>query len=354
MQTTARKVLLVDDEIGTLELMGTLLEAQGFSVKFAASSSDAKRQLEANPFDAVVSDVIFDGHSEGAQILAMTREMRPEAIVILMTGYPHIDGAVAAIKDGAVDYLQKPVDSAVLGATIHRALRERDLRGQNDEFTFQSMVDILSDLVSQTIERVDPYTAGHGERTRKYCRQIAGGLGLDQVTIERLELAAIAHDYGKIYLDDLGFLTKKGPLTSAEYKEVQRHPEVGATKLGSHRELKDVCRFVAEHHERWDGAGYPLRLKGKEISAAGRILGVVEVFDSLTTKRSYKNPWSLDKTIDFFDAQSGKAFEPEVLDIFLRQLETQGANWLNAPQRDLEAAGIHPPATDSGDGTRQG
>jgi response regulator RpfG family c-di-GMP phosphodiesterase len=78
------------------------------------------------------------------------------------------------------------------------------------------------------------------------------------------------------------------------------------------------------------------------------------VFDSLTTKRSYKNPWSLDKTIDFFDAQSGKAFEPEVLDIFLRQLETQGANWLNAPQRDLEAAGIHPPATDSGDGTRQG
>ncbi len=352
MQSTAKKVLLVDDEIGTLEVMGTLLKAQGFSVGFAASSRDAKRQLEATPFDAVVSDVMFDGHPEGAQIPAMTREVRPEAIVILMTGYPQIDGAVAAIKDGAVDYLQKPVDSSVLGATIHRALRERDLRDHQEEFTFQSMVDILSDLVSQTIERVDPYTAGHGERTRKYCREIAGGMGLDQVTTERLELAAIAHDYGKIYLDDLGFLTKKGPLTSTEYKEVQRHPEVGATKLGNHRELKDVCRFVAEHHERWDGAGYPLRLKGKEISAAGRILGVVEVFDSVTTKRSYKNPWSLDKTIDFFEAQSGKAFEPEVLDIFLRQLETQGATWLNAPQRDLEAAGITP-AVDAVDGALQ-
>ncbi|MBV21758.1 MAG: hypothetical protein CMJ61_06345 [Planctomycetaceae bacterium] len=352
MHTTAKKILLVDDEIGTLEVMGTLLEAQGFSVGFAASARDARRQLESTPFDAVVSDVMFDGHPEGTQILAMTREVRPEAIVILMTGYPQIDGAVAAIKDGAVDYLKKPVDSSVLGATIHRALRERDLRGQQEEFTFQSMVDILSDLVSQTIERVDPYTAGHGERTRKYCREIASGLGLDRVTTERLELAAIAHDYGKIYLDDLGFLTKKGPLTSAEYKEVQRHPEVGATKLGDHRELKDVCRFVAEHHERWDGAGYPLRLKGKEISAAGRILGVVEVFDSLTTKRSYKNPWSLDKTIDFFEAQSGKAFEPEVLDTFLRQLETQGAAWLNAPQRDLEAAGIAP-AADVGDGARQ-
>ena len=97
---------------------------------------------------------------------------------------------MAAIKDGAVDYLQKPVEPAVLSATIHRALRERDLRGQQEEFTFQSMVNILSDLVSQTIERVDPYTAGHGERVRKYCREIAGGLGLDRVTSERLELAA--------------------------------------------------------------------------------------------------------------------------------------------------------------------
>ncbi len=345
MLHTSKRVLLVDDEIGTLELMGTLLEAQGFAVSFAASAADAKRQLEVTPFDAVVSDVVFDGNAEGGQILAMTREMRPEAIVILMTGYPQIDGAVAAIKDGAVDYLQKPVDPAVLGATIHRALRERDLRGQQEEFTFQSMVDILSDLVSQTIERVDPYTAGHGERTRKYCREIASGLGLDAVTIERLELAAIAHDYGKIYLDDLGFLTKKGPLTPAEYKEVQRHPEVGANKLGNHRELRDVCRFVAEHHERWDGTGYPLRLKGDEISAAGRILCVIEVFDSLTTKRSYKNPWSLDKTIDFFESQSGKAFEPEVLDVFLGQLETHGATWLSAPQKDLEAAGVGPGQT---------
>jgi putative two-component system response regulator len=353
MHPTAKKVLLVDDEIGTLELMGALLEPLGFSVSFAASSGDARRQLEAGPFDAVVSDVFFDGRSEGPQILTMTREIQPEAIVILMTGYAQIDGAVAAIKDGAVDYLQKPVEPAVLSATIHRALRERDLRGQQEEFTFQSMVNILSDLVSQTIERVDPYTAGHGERVRKYCREIAGGLGLDRVTSERLELAAIAHDYGKIYLDDLGFLTKQGPLTPAEYKEVQRHPEVGARKLGSHRELQDVCRFVAEHHERWDGAGYPLRLKGREISAAGRILGVVEVFDSLTTKRSYKNPWSLDKTIDFFEAQSGKAFEPEVLDVFLRQLEAHGSTWLNAPQRDLEAAGV-PPGEAPGNGTSQG
>ncbi len=340
MHPTPKNVLLVDDEVGTLELTATLLTAQGFAVSLAASVAETRKRLEGESFDAVVSDVMFKGQSEGARIQAMVREIQPQAVIVLMTGFPQIDGAVAAIKEGAVDYLQKPVDPALLGATIHRALRERDLREQQDEFTFQNMVDILSDLVSQTIERVDPYTAGHGERTRNYCRTIAGGMGLDRVTTERLELAAIAHDYGKIYLDDLGFLTKKGPLTSAEYREVQRHPEVGASKLGDHRELQDVCRFVAEHHERWDGAGYPLRLKGKEISTAGRILGVVEVFDSLTTKRSYKDPWDLDKTIDFFESQAGTAFEPQVVDTFLRQLETHGDEWLKAPQQDLKAAGI--------------
>ena len=97
---------------------------------------------------------------------------------------------------------------------------------------------------------------------------------------------------------------------------------------------------MAEHHERWDGTGYPRRLKHGAISEAGRILCLVEVFDSLTTRRSYKNPWDLQKTLDFFEAQSGRAFEPRVLDIFLRLLEVHGPQWREAPKRDLVAAGV--------------
>ncbi|MDA1265413.1 MAG: response regulator [Planctomycetota bacterium] len=333
-------VLLVDDEVGTLELMGRLLEAQGFQVHLANSSRDAIRLIADRSFDAVVSDVMFEGSEEGGEVLAACRSLRPDAISILMTGYPRIEGAVNAIKDGAIDYLQKPVDPIVLSATIQRAVRERRMVRRTEDLTFNDMVDILSGLVSQTIERVDPYTAGHGERTRRYCRQIATDLGLDLECTQRLELAAIAHDYGKIYLEDLSFLTKKGPLTPGEYKMVQRHPEVGAERLGGHTQLEDVCRYVAEHHEKWDGTGYPLRLKGSQISPAGRILCVVEVFDSLTTKRSYKQPWTLDKTIDFFESQSGRSFEPEVLDTFLRLLERHGEEWLDAPRRDLELAGV--------------
>jgi putative two-component system response regulator len=339
-EASARRpaVLLVDDEPRTLELFGKVLERQGFEVHLASSPGNAVELLGALAVDAVVTDVVFDGAPEGGRVLAAARERQPAAVVVLMTGYPAVEGAVAALKGGALDYLQKPVDPVVLGATIHRALRERRIGDETLEFA--DLRDILSGMVANTIERVDPYTAGHGERTRRYCGVVADALGLERHARQRLELAAIAHDYGKIYLDDLGFLTKKGPLTPEEYKAVQRHPALGAEKLGRHRYLADVCRYVAEHHEKWDGSGYPRRLEGAEISLPGRILGVVEVFDSLSTKRSYKECWALGQTLEFFAAQRARAFDPEVLDVFLGLLEVHGERWLAEPQQDLEALGL--------------
>ena len=333
-------VLLVDDERTTIELMGAVLETQGFEVHLCHRADEAVRLLETIQFDAVVTDVVFDGRSEGDQILAACRQLQPEAVVVLMTGYPAIDNAVSAIKGGAMDYLQKPVDPIVLGAMVHKALRERQLRTDTGSLRFADMVDILSEMVANTIERVDPYTAGHAERTRRYSRILGQRFNLDRPTLERLELGAIAHDYGKIYLDDLGFLTKKGRLTAAEYKEVQRHPALGAEKLGAHPHLREVCTYVAEHHERWDGLGYPNGLKGEDITLPGRILGVVEVFDSLSTRRSYKVAWDLDRTQAFFQKNRGEAFDPQVIDEFQQLLEVHGEEWIAQPQKDLEAAGL--------------
>lgn len=331
-------VLLVDDDPRTLELIGAVLVHQGLDTSLARTPESAIQLLKSIRFDAVVTDVVFDGYSEGSLVLAAARDLQPRAVVVLMTGYPELESAVSAIKAGALDYLKKPVDPIVLAAYIQSALREREI--EKPEIEFKDLVDILSGMVANTIERVDPYTAGHGERTRKYCRILADDLGLETARRERLELAAIAHDYGKIYLDDLSFLTKKGPLSAAEYKEVQRHPALGAKKLGTHASLEEVCRYVAEHHERFDGTGYPNRAKGEQISLAGRILCVVEVFDSLSTKRSYKDVWELPKTIDFFAAQRGRAFDPDVLDSFLALLEVHGEEWMSAPLADQRAAGL--------------
>jgi len=294
--------------------------------------------LRAIRFDAVVSDVVFDGFAEGSLVLAAARDLQPHAIILLMTGYPKIEGAVSAIKAGALDYIQKPVDPIVLAAYLHRALKEREIERPN--LVFKDLIEILSAMVANTIERVDPYTAGHGARTRKYCRFLAEKLGLPRERTEALELAAIAHDYGKIYLDDLGFLTKKGPLTDEEFKAVQRHPQLGARKLGHHAQLAEVRRFVAEHHEKWDGTGYPGRLAGDAIALESRILCVVEVFDSLATKRSYKDVWPLAKVQTHFAEQRGRAFDPLVLDPFLVLLEREGERWMRAPAEDLRAAGL--------------
>jgi response regulator RpfG family c-di-GMP phosphodiesterase len=326
------RILLVDDEVRTLDVLGAVLGTHGFDVTLAASPGAALKILNTQRFDAVVTDVVFDGFAEGGLVLQATKERLPDAIVILMTGYPLIEGAVSAIKMGATDYLQKPVDPRMLSAYLHRALKERQINAP--ELEFGDLVEILSSMVAHTIERVDPYTAGHGSRTRKYCRYLAEDIGLDAPRRERLELAAIAHDYGKIYLDDLGFLTKNGPLTDAEYKEVQKHPLLGARKLGNHTMLREVRTYVAEHHEKWDGSGYPAHKKGEEISLAGRILGVVEVFDSLSTKRSYKDVWQLPKVLDFFAEQRGRAFDPDVLDRFLVLLERHGARWIKDPEAD--------------------
>lgn len=331
-------VLLVDDDPRTLELIGAVLQHQGLSTTLARSPKDAIRLLETIAFDAVVTDVVFDGFAEGSLVLAATRDLQPKAVVVLMTGYPEIEGAVSAIKAGAVDYLKKPVDPILLAAFIHRALQERAV--SQPDLVFTDLVDILSAMVANTIERVDPYTAGHGARTRKYCRYLGQRIGLETARLERLELAAIAHDYGKIYLDDLSFLTKNGPLTDEEFRAVQKHPTLGARKLGNHAYLTEVRKFVAEHHEKWDGSGYPMKLKHEEISLPGRILCVVEVFDSLATKRSYKDAWSLGKTMEFFDAQRAKHFDPDVLDPFLGLLEQHGEKWMRQPMVDMQAAGL--------------
>ena len=131
MQKDRPRVLLVDDELGTIEVIGAVLEHQGLTVTLARSTRDAIRMLKITPFEAVVTDVVFEGSYEGGEVLAACRELRPEAAVLLMTGYPAVDGAVSAIKNGAIDYLQKPVDPVVLAAMVHRALRERAMDSEN-------------------------------------------------------------------------------------------------------------------------------------------------------------------------------------------------------------------------------
>src|SRR5689334_12163640 len=142
------KVLLVDDDKRTLEVIGAVLGTQGFDVSLAAAAGSALKLIASTRFDAVVTDVVFEGFSEGGLVLQAAKERLPDAIVILMTGYPLIEGAVSSIKMGASDYLQKPVDPRVLATWLHRALKERQINAP--ELEFGDLVDILSSMVAHT------------------------------------------------------------------------------------------------------------------------------------------------------------------------------------------------------------
>jgi response regulator RpfG family c-di-GMP phosphodiesterase len=335
VETVPWSVLLVDDEARTLELLAALLRRHGFLVSEATTTRRAIELVTTTRFDAVVTDVLFDGRASGKEVLRAARRLAPATVVLLMTGYPAVDAAVSAMRDGADDYIEKPVDGSLLAAKIEGALRRRAANA--DALRFSELADIVSHLVTAAIERVDAYTAGHCERTRRYSVLLAQELGLDAAMRERLGLAAVAHDYGKIFLPDLTCLTKRGPLSEHELRDMRRHPLLGAEKLAVHARLHDVCQWISEHHERWDGHGYPARKRGEETSLCGRILALVEVLDSLATRRSYKEAWDLGRVIEHLRSERERAFDPAVLDVLLSKLETLGFDWLGGASADQRA-----------------
>ena len=170
--------------------------------------------------------------------------------------------------------------------------------------------------LAKALEAKDPYTGGHAERVRKYCRMMADLTDLDEETKARVESAALLHDIGKLGVSDY-VLQKKGPLTAEERDQIMQHPVIGDRILSEVPSLAAERLWVYEHHERWDGSGYPRGIGGEEISLPGRILILVEVFDALATKRSYKDAWPTEMIHEHFSEGAGKIYDPVTTELFL-------------------------------------
>jgi len=170
-------------------------------------------------------------------------------------------------------------------------------------------------LVS-TIEAKDRYTAGHSQRVADSACAIARRLGWTHADIEQLRLGALLHDVGKIGLSQ-DVLNKPGELTEPEWELVRQHPLVGARILSSLPGCEDIVRTILHHHEHFDGSGYPSGLAGDEIPAAARIVAVADVYDALTSRRSYRPAFGLGDAVDILQASSGTSLDPEILQVFL-------------------------------------
>ncbi len=177
--------------------------------------------------------------------------------------------------------------------------------------------------LANAVEAKDPYTRGHGDRVVKYTRAIGSQLGLDNDALDKLKVAAILHDIGKIGIRD-EVLLKPGKLTDEEYIEMKLHPIIGDRILGPIRSLDDVRVWVYQHHERIDGKGYPEGIGGKDLTLPSRALIVAEVFDALITERAYKPAWPIPKVVDFLSNNVDSHFDRDVVDVLVDILHKEG------------------------------
>lgn len=356
-------VLFVDDEVNILKSLTRLFKAEPVATFVARSAREALEILEYESIQVVISDQNMPD-SPGVALLAEVRRRHPEIVRILLTGYAEMAVAVAAINHGEIFRLvTKPWNDQELRAAVRQALdtytMRREIerlnsvaRQQNRELSrmnrtleskvverTQQLEDKNQELrlayvstvraLAEAIDAKDPYTRGHSERVGVYSSRVARELACEPRFIERIYLAGLLHDVGKIGIPD-AIIAKPGRLTDEEYELIKRHPEIGARILEPVSFLSDVVDCVRHHHEWYDGSwrGYPDRLVAGKIPLPSRIILVADTVEAMTSDRPYRKGLSLDRVIEELHRFSGTQFDPTVVDACLALLERESDEFL--------------------------
>ncbi len=288
--------------------------AEDFAVTAFSDSLRAADVLRLRSFDACLYDLCMDP-LHGIELLLLTLALDEHVPVLLMSGQATVERAVEALRAGATDLLLKPLRFASLSERIGKAIDRSRLRSPFGR------LGAVQEALARAVEAKDPLTQGHSDRVRRMSHRIACELGLSEIDRRTLDRASALHDIGKIGVPDI-ILRKPSSLSSEEFAVIKKHREIGARILEPVDGLAEARRTVLEHHERWDGSGYPHRLRREEISLPGRILILTEVLDALASERTYKSAWNRAQIEAFFREQSGRHFDPDLTDCFLRILHS--------------------------------
>jgi len=279
MSSKAATVLVVDDDEGVRNVIARHLGQAGYRVTKAADGEEAIKVSLARPFDAVLLDLRMPGMG-GHRALEKLLAIEPETAVLIVSAVDEVSDAVQAMRSGAADYIQKPVDFNELQMAVERALRLRSRRRQRG---YISSVAALA----AALEAKDPYTQGHSERVTVYALRLAQQIGIDAELMDDIQAAGPLHDIGKIGIRE-EVLHKPGKLDDEEFEHIKMHPRIGSRMLAHQDSLSRIHQLVRHHHERIDGRGYPDGLAGEEIPLGARILAVADTFDAMTSNRPYR------------------------------------------------------------------
>lgn len=322
-------ILCIDDNPEVLKLMKMLL-ADEFDLELMTSAEQGLKFLRDKNPDLVLCDVMMpgmDGHAFSRTVKA--DEALKHIPIILVTARSGAEMLKEGLQAGADDYISKPFDSTELKARIRALLRirqmeselalvNRNLKMRTSDLVEQQHSLFLSTVKSlaSAIDAKDEYTRHHSTRVTEFSLKIAAKMGFSEKELGELELAAVLHDVGKIAVPE-SILNKPGKLSNEEFTLIKEHPVRGEAILSPVIELKEIGRIVRAHHERYDGTGYPDRLKGREIPIGARIMTIADTYDSITSERPYRKAASHRYAVKEIISCSGTQFDPEVVENFL-------------------------------------
>ena len=319
------RLLLVDDEPTNLQVLRHVLQAD-YRLLFATDGARALQVAREQLPQLILLDIMMPGMDGYAVCRALKADPATAGIpVIFITALNDSQDETAGFDVGGVDYLTKPVSPPVVRARVRTRLslvRMEELR--------ETRLQIVQRL-GRAAEYKDNETGLHVIRMSHFAQLLALAAGCSPAWAEDLLNAAPMHDVGKIGIPD-AVLRKPGPLDADEWATMRRHPEIGAEIIGEHPSgVLQLAREIAlAHHEKWDGSGYPRGLAGEAIPLSARIVAIADVFDALTTRRPYKEPWPVQEAMNHIAAQAGKHFDPALVALFaplLPQLLEIRARW---------------------------
>src|SRR2546430_8824010 len=330
------RILVVDDEEPIREIVSSMLISANYQCRQAASGLEALALLNSGEeFELMLSDLLMPD-LDGIGLLERTKEKFPDMPVVMVTAVHDISVALAAIRNGAYDYLLKPFEREQLMATVRRALENRRLKIENRAYqtelealvdaktdqlrkamaNLERSYDITLEALGDALDLKDAETEGHSKRVTAFTIAIARAMGLPNDHIRVIARGAFLHDIGKMAIPD-AILRKPGALNPEEVAIMREHCYRGYQMLKKIPFLQEACDIVYAHQERFDGTGYPRGLKGNEIPLGARMFAVADTLDAIMSDRPYRPAQPLSAARKEIEKWSGRQFDPEVVATFM-------------------------------------
>ena len=319
------KIIVVDDESGIIDSLSIFLNRAGYDFTGITDPIEAIEKVKNEHFDLMLLDFIMTP-IHGDQVVERIREFNKDLYILLLTGHKDLAPPLETIKrldiqgycekSDKFDQLLLLIESGIKAISQMNLIKDinKQLQDTNEKLEKAYLESIQT--LRYTVEAKDTYTKGHSDRVSEYSVLIGKHLGLSDDDLKTLRIGGLFHDIGKIGVPD-SILLKTSRLTDDEYSEIKNHPSIGAHILSDATIFQDIIPIVKHHHERFDGNGYPSKLKGEDIPYLARITAIADSFDAMTSRRTYRDSLSLDIVKAEFEKNKGSQFDPKLADIFL-------------------------------------